>query len=72
MANNNGMWDQIAGKWKQVKGDVRTQWGKLTDDDLEQIAGKKDKLAGVIQQRYGIAESEANRQIDEWASKHNY
>jgi uncharacterized protein YjbJ (UPF0337 family) len=64
---NNGMWDQIAGKWKQLKGDVRTRWGKLTDDEVEEIAGQRDKLAGKIQERYGVAKEEANRQVDEWA-----
>ena len=64
-----GAWDRVAGKWKQFAGDVRTQWGKLTDDDLEQIAGQRDKLAGRIQERYGIAKDEANKQIDDWANK---
>lgn len=65
----SGLWDKLAGKWKQMQGDVRTQWGKLTDDDMEQIAGQRDKLAGKIQERYGIAKDEANRQIDEWADR---
>lgn len=64
-------WDQIAGKWQQFKGHVRTQWGKLTDSDLEQIAGKRDVLVGKIQERYGIAKEEANKQIDDWAKKLN-
>ena len=63
----SGTWDKISGKWKQFRGDVRTKWGKLTDDDLEQIAGQRDKLVGKIQERYGIAKEEANKQIDEWA-----
>ncbi|MBI5668549.1 MAG: CsbD family protein [Chloroflexi bacterium] len=63
----SGIWDQIEGQWKQLKGQVRTQWGKLTDDDLEQIAGRRDTLAGKLQERYGIAKEEANRQIDRWA-----
>lgn len=62
-----GMWDQVAGKWKQLKGQVRTQWGKLTDDDFEEIAGRREMLAGKLQERYGIAKEEANRQIDRWA-----
>ena len=64
-----GVWDQIVGAWKQVRGKVREEWGDLTDDDLEEIAGKRDILAGKIQQRYGIAKEEANKQIDEWAEK---
>lgn len=63
------IWDQIAGKWKQFRGEIQSQWGKLTDDEFDQIAGERDKLAGRIQERYGIAKEEANRQIDEWASK---
>lgn len=61
------MWDQIAGAWKQVRGEVRKQWGKLTDDDLEQIKGQRDLMVGKIQQRYGIAREEAERQLDEWS-----
>jgi uncharacterized protein YjbJ (UPF0337 family) len=60
-------WDQIAGKWLQIKGSVRQRWGKLTDDDLEVIAGSKDKFVGRIQERYGIAKEEAEHEIDDWA-----
>jgi uncharacterized protein YjbJ (UPF0337 family) len=63
------VWDRLAGSWKQMQGQVRKQWGKLTDDDLEQIRGQREILAGRLQQRYGIAKEEANRQIDEWANK---
>lgn len=59
-------WDQMAGKWKQMKGSVKTRWGKLTDDDLDVIAGQKDQLIGRIQERYGVAKEEAHRQVDEW------
>ena len=69
MATRSGVWDQIAGGWKQVRGEARKQWGKLTDDDLEVIKGEREKLAGKVQERYGIAKEEANRQIDEWANK---
>ena len=61
-------WDQISGKWSQVKGDIRQKWGKLTDDDLEVIAGSKDKLVGRIQERYGIQKEEAQRQLDNWVT----
>jgi uncharacterized protein YjbJ (UPF0337 family) len=64
-------WDQMEGKWKQMKGDVRTKWGKLTDQDLEQIAGQRDKLLGKIQERYGIAREAAEKQADEWYSTYD-
>jgi uncharacterized protein YjbJ (UPF0337 family) len=60
-------WDQIQGKWTQMKGSVKQQWGKLTDDDLEVIAGSKDKLVGRLQERYGIKKEEAQRQLDRWS-----
>lgn len=59
-------WDQVKGKWKQIEGSVKTRWGKLTDDDLDVIAGQKDQLVGRIQERYGIRKEEAERQVDEW------
>lgn len=59
-------WDQVEGKWKQMKGDIKTRWGKLTDDDLQTIGGQKDKLVGSIQERYGIQKDEALRQVDDW------
>lgn len=64
-------WDVIKGKWNQLKGDARVQWGKLTDDDWEQIAGQKDKLVGRLQERYGWAREEAERQADEFISTHS-
>jgi uncharacterized protein YjbJ (UPF0337 family) len=63
-------WDRIEGDWKQIKGNVKEKWGQLTDDDLDIVAGKRDQLAGKIQSRYGIAKDEAEKQIDEWANKH--
>ncbi len=59
-------WDQVKGQWKQLKGSVRKQWGKLTDDDLDVIAGERERLIGVIQQRYGITKEEAEKQIATW------
>ena len=58
--------DQLEGKWKQLKGSVKEKWGKLTDDDLDLIAGKRDKLIGKLQERYGIRKEEAERQADLW------
>lgn len=55
--------DRIEGNWKQIKGKVKEQWGKLTDDDLDVIAGKRDQLLGRIQQRHGVAKDEAERQV---------
>jgi uncharacterized protein YjbJ (UPF0337 family) len=60
-------WDQIEGKWKQFKGKVREKWGKLTDDDLEALAGKRDHLIGKIQERYGLAKEAAEREVDSWS-----
>ena len=60
-------WDQMEGKWKQAKGAVKQQWGKLTDDDLDVVAGSRDKLVGRIQERYGIAKDEAQKQVDSWS-----
>jgi uncharacterized protein YjbJ (UPF0337 family) len=59
-------WDQAEGKWKQVKGSLKEKWGKLTDDDVDRIAGRRDQLVGKLQERYGIAKEEAEKQSDEW------
>jgi uncharacterized protein YjbJ (UPF0337 family) len=59
-------WDQIEGKWKQMKGSAKKQWGKLTDGDLDQIAGQQEQLLGKLQERYGIAREEAKKRCDEW------
>jgi len=67
--NKGGMWDRVSGMWKQFKGEAKKQWGKLTDDDLMEVEGNRDKLAGKIQERYGVAKEDANRQIDEWAER---
>jgi uncharacterized protein YjbJ (UPF0337 family) len=59
-------WDRIEGSWKQLHGKVRQQWGKLTDDELDAIMGKREVLAGHIQKAYGIAKDEAERQIEQF------
>jgi len=58
--------DRLQGKWKQAKGSVKERWGKLTDDDIDVINGQRDQLIGRIQERYGIAKDEAQRQVDQW------
>jgi uncharacterized protein YjbJ (UPF0337 family) len=58
--------DRAEGKWKQMKGTIKEKWGKLTDDDLTTIEGNKDQLVGRVQERYGIAKDEAQKQVDEW------
>lgn len=59
-------WEQIEGKWTQLKGKVKEKWGDLTDDDLDRIAGKRDQLIGCLQQKYGLTREEAERQVDEF------
>lgn len=59
-------WNTIEGNWKQFKGKVKSQWGKLTDDQLDMIAGKRTELAGKIQAAYGISEDEAEQQIKDF------
>lgn len=61
-------WDRIEGNWKQLKGKARVKWGKLTDDQLDVIAGKREQLVGRIQEKYGIAKDEAEKQVDQFAS----
>ena len=61
-------WNRVEGNWKQVKGKIKEKWGKLTDDDLDVINGRRDQLEGKIQERYGVTKAEARKQIDHWAS----
>jgi uncharacterized protein YjbJ (UPF0337 family) len=60
-------WDQIAGDWKQFTGKVKAKWGKLTDNDLTTIAGKRDELAGLLQVKYGYAKEQAEKELNEFA-----
>jgi uncharacterized protein YjbJ (UPF0337 family) len=64
---DTAFWNQVEGNWKQLRGEVRKAWGWLTDDEFEEIRGRRDVLAGKVQEHYGIAQEEANRRIDEWA-----
>lgn len=63
-------WDQIEGNWKEIKGKAISQWGKLTDDELDQVNGRRTELAGLIQQKYGKTREEAEQEIDNWMAKH--
>jgi len=62
-------WSQIEGQWSQLKGQLKSQWAKLTDDDLQNVAGKKDQLVGKLQEHYGILKEDAEKQLDEWIGK---
>lgn len=59
-------WDQIAGRWKQLQGKARSKWGEVTDDELEEVAGDRDRMVGLIQQKYGDNKADAERKIDDW------
>jgi len=59
-------WDQLEGKWKQIKGNAREKWAQLTDDDLEQIGGRRERLIGKLQERYGFAKERAEQQVEDW------
>jgi uncharacterized protein YjbJ (UPF0337 family) len=59
-------WDQIAGTWKEVSGKARVRWGEITDDEWTQAKGRRDQMVGLLQNRYGKAKEEAERELDEW------
>jgi uncharacterized protein YjbJ (UPF0337 family) len=59
-------WDQIQGNWIQMTGKVKEKWGKLTDDDLTTIAGKRDQLVGLLQQRYGYAKEKIEKELNDF------
>jgi uncharacterized protein YjbJ (UPF0337 family) len=63
-------WDRAQGNWKQFKGKVKEQWGRLTDDNLDVIAGQRDQLAGKLQESYGISKDEAEQQISDFERKY--
>jgi len=62
-------WDRVEGNWKQFKGKVKEQWGKLTDDDLDVIEGNRDQLEGKIQERYGKAKDAVRKDVDTWLGR---
>jgi uncharacterized protein YjbJ (UPF0337 family) len=63
-------WDQIEGNWKEFKGKAVAQWGKLTDDEVDRVEGRRTELAGLIQQKYGKTREEAEKEIDAWMARH--
>jgi uncharacterized protein YjbJ (UPF0337 family) len=65
-------WNRVEGNWKQIKGSVKEKWGKLTDDDLEVINGRRDQLEGKIQQHYGLAKDQVRKDVDDWYSSHKW
>ena len=64
--------NRVEGNWKQVKGNIKEKWGKLTDDDLTVINGRRDQLEGKIQERYGIAKDQVKKDIDDWYSSQKW
>ena len=62
-------WDTIQGDWKQIAGKVKQQWGKLTDDDLTKLNGKREELEGALQARYGYTKDQIKKEIDDWSAK---
>ena len=64
--------DEVSGNWKQFKGKVKEQWGKLTDDDMTVIEGKRDQLVGKVQERYGYAKDQAEKEVKDWEKRNDY
>jgi uncharacterized protein YjbJ (UPF0337 family) len=64
--------DRVAGAWHQIKGKVKEEWGKLTDDDLRQLEGHSEKLAGKLQERYGLAKDDAERRAKEFRKQYDW
>ncbi len=62
-------WDRIEGNWKEIKGKAKQQWGKLTDDELDVAAGRREELEGLLQNRYGYAKDKAKTEIDSWIGR---
>jgi uncharacterized protein YjbJ (UPF0337 family) len=62
-------WDRIKGRWKQVGGQAKQQWGKLTDDDLARVDGRREEFEGVLQERYGKSKDDIRREVDDWLNR---
>ena len=69
-SDSRAIWEKIKGSWNQTKGAVKEQWGKLTDNDLLEIEGRRDQLIGKLQMRYGITREQAEGQVSTWEKKH--
>lgn len=65
-------WNRVEGNWKQLKGQVKEQWGKLTDEDLDVIAGQREQLEGKLQERYGLTKDKVRSEIDSWYASRNW
>ncbi len=63
-------WDSVEGNWKQFTGKVKEQWGKLTDDDITKVNGKREQLEGMLQERYGYGKEQAKKNVDEFLTRH--
>ncbi len=62
--------EQLKGKWNQLKGNIKKRWGRLTDDDIDRIEGERDRLVGKVQEKYGKSKEEAEREVDDFTTKH--
>lgn len=62
--------DQLKGNWKELKGQIREQWGKLTDDEIDEAEGDREQIVGLVQKKYGKTREEAERAFDDWMSRH--
>ncbi|MEO0751278.1 MAG: CsbD family protein [Pseudomonadota bacterium] len=62
-------WDQIQGKWKELKGNAQHHWGELTDDDVDRAEGDREKLEGILQSKYGKTKQEVRDEVDKWMNK---
>lgn len=60
-------WNRVEGNWKQFKGSAKEKWGKLTDDDLDVVNGKREQLEGKIQERYGYGKDQVKKELDDWS-----
>lgn len=62
-------WDRVKGRWKEMSGQAKQQWGKLTDDDITRVDGKREELEGVLQQRYGKSKDDIRKEVDDWLNR---